>query len=72
MAGKPLPIQPHILEAPTVEDAVTDDGQPLDPRMPAGGAAGVEDDRARRIAGEASLDLPDQFPALFRVGCARL
>src|SRR5437870_2535071 len=43
------PVEPHILKAPAVVDAVDHDRQPLDRRMPARCSDVVEDDRPRAV-----------------------
>src|SRR5580704_19425901 len=67
-----LSVEPDVLEAKPVEDAVHDHCQPLDARLPAGGDARVEDDRARGVAREAPLDVPHQLPPLLGIWLARL
>src|SRR5438552_15132955 len=49
---KSLLVEPDILHAPAVEDAVDHDGQPFDVGLPAGSAAPVIDDRPGAILGQ--------------------
>jgi len=49
-------IEPDILHAGTVEDAVDHDREALDVRLPAGGAAIEKDDRPCPVLGEDPLD----------------
>ena len=51
-----LPVEPHILEAPAVEDAVDDKVETLHARPPARRDTGIEDDRARGVARQPALD----------------
>src|SRR5437660_3215886 len=44
-----LPIQPHVLKAPAVVDAVDHHRQPLHLGLPAGGTDVVKDDRPGRV-----------------------
>ena len=67
-----LIVEPQVFEARAVVDAVDHQGQPLDPRLPAGGLTGIEDDRANAVVGQLPFDLPDQLPALLAVGLHRL
>src|SRR5260221_13224789 len=67
-----LPVQPHVLETPTVENAVGDNRQPFDSRTPAGCGPCVEDNRTRGVASKGPLNLPNQGSAFFRVSLARL
>ena len=67
-----LPVEPHILEAPAVEDAVDDKVETLHARPPARRDTGIEDDRARGVARQPALDLPHQLPPLLGVGLGRL
>src|SRR6266550_9488024 len=63
---------PEVLEARAVVDAVDHQGHALDPRLPAGGLTGIEDDRADIVLGQFSFDLPHQLPAFLPVGLDRL
>src|SRR5579884_434047 len=67
-----LSVEPDILEAPAVVDAVDHDRQPLDLRLHAGGADVVEDDRPRAVLLQLLVDLPNQALPLLRVGDHRL
>src|SRR6516162_11029874 len=67
-----LIVEPEVFEPRAVINAVDHQGQPLDPRLPAGGLTGIEDDRANAVLGQLPLDLPDQLPALLAVGLHRL
>src|SRR5215469_5887853 len=44
-----LIVEPEVFEARAVVDAVDHQGQPLHPRLPAGGLTGIEDDRANAV-----------------------
>ena len=67
--GKPgLFVEPDILHAPAVEEAVDHDRQPLDLRLPAGREAVVEEDRPSAILLQFLVDVPHQMAALFLVG----
>src|SRR5262245_64717723 len=68
----PLLIEPHVLEAPIVVNAVGVQDEAFHVRMPAGGGARIRDDGARQILGEPALDLPHQLFALGGVGFLRL
>src|SRR5438034_5926922 len=71
-AGPPgrnrLIVEPDVFHAPTVDDAVGRDGQPIDLRLPTGRAAPIEDDRPGPVFGHFPLDFPDQVFALLGVG----
>ena len=53
-----LLVEPDILHAPAVEDAVDHDRQALDIRALAGAAAAVENDRPHIVVGQLALDRP--------------
>src|ERR1700730_15124622 len=42
---KQLVVEPDVFHAPAIGETVDHQGQPLHPRLPAGGATVVEDDR---------------------------
>src|SRR5438552_7660883 len=65
-------VEPDVLHAPAVEDAVDHDRQPLHMRLPAGRAAVVKDDRPGAVFRQLPLDLPYQLLALLGVGLDRL
>src|SRR5258705_11121275 len=53
-----LLVEPDILHAPAVEDAVAHDRQALDIGALAGAAAAVENDRPHIVVGQLALDRP--------------
>src|ERR1700757_4340158 len=55
---QPLSVEPHVLEAPAIENAVDDKVETLHARPPAGRDTGIEDDRTRGVARQPALDLP--------------
>src|SRR5207253_1599477 len=59
-----LGVQPNILHAPAVEQAVDHDRQSLELRLPAGRKAIVEKDRPRTILLQLPVDVPDKMLAL--------
>ena len=65
-------IEPDVLHTAAIEDAVDHDREPLHPRLPAGPAAAIEDDRSRAILGQLPLDFPNQLLAFFLVRLDRL
>src|SRR5436309_7114027 len=67
-----LLIQPDVLEAGVVVDAVLMHGKTLHIRLPAGAAAVVFDDGPRRVLDQQALDVPYDFLALVAVGFPRL
>src|SRR4051795_6203714 len=67
-----LLIEPSVLEAPAVINAVDHDCHALDIGLHAGGAARVKHDGPRPVLLQLLVDLPDQLPALFLVGHYRL
>src|SRR6516162_3109405 len=67
-----LVLEPEVFETRTVVNAVDHLGQPLHPRLPAGGLTGIEDDRADIVLGQLPFDLPHQLPALLPVRLDRL
>src|SRR5437016_5701177 len=67
-----LPVQPDVLVAIAVVDAVDHHGHALDLWMAAGHLARVKDYRPRDVFDQPALDLPDQFLALLRVRLHRL
>src|SRR5689334_24732526 len=66
------PIEPDVFHAPTVEDAVDHQGQPLHIRLPTRPAAAVEDDRSGTVLRQIPFDLPNQLLSLLLVCFARL
>src|SRR5215471_2264226 len=67
-----LLIQPNVLEAPAIEQAVHHDGHVLDIGSPAGRSPGIEDNRPRPVLGQFALDCPDQLLAPLPVSLPRL
>src|SRR5204863_7785624 len=67
-----LSVEPDILHAPAVEEAVHQERRPLYVRVPAGRAAVVKDDRSGAVLRQFSFDRPYQLLALARVGLGRL
>src|SRR5215471_9640524 len=61
-------VEPDVFEAPAVVDAVDHNGQPFHPGLPAGAAAGIENDGPDGVLRQPPFDLPDQFRALRRIG----
>src|SRR6516225_2432431 len=45
-------VEPEVFHAPAIENAVDDDRQPLDPRLEAGPALGIKDDRSCVVLGQ--------------------
>src|SRR5580704_9334629 len=64
--------EPDVVQPPAVVHAVDHRRQALDPWMPAGRAAGVEDDWPGALLLQPAVDLPDQLLALLRVGLGGL
>jgi|SRR5215469_4502952 len=66
LASRPrrLFIEPGVFHAPTVEDAVDHQGQPLHVRLTTGPAAAVEDDWAGNVLRQLAFDLSHQIFAL--------
>src|SRR5215813_15177147 len=67
-----LSVEPEVLEARAVVDAVDHVGEALHLRLPAGRNAAVEDDRPRVVLDQLLLDLPDQPLARARIGLSGL
>src|SRR6266436_7394077 len=67
-----LLVEPQVLEARAVVDAVDHQGQTLDLRLPAGRLTGIEDDRANIVLGQPFFDLPHHFLAFLPVRLHRL
>src|SRR6516165_4257226 len=67
-----LLIQPNVLEARAVVDAIYHLRHPLHPRLVADRGAGVKEDRPDIVPDQLSFDVPDQLPPLLRVGLYRL
>src|SRR3954454_3059191 len=67
-----LLIEPDILQAPAIEDAVDHQRDALDVRAQAGAARVVKDDRAGIVLRQSALDRPEQLLAAFNVRGARL
>src|SRR5438045_1485476 len=68
---RPL-LEPDILKARAVVDAVDHLRQALDTRQSANCSARVEDDRPDAVFHELLLDLPHQLATLFQIGFRRL
>src|SRR6516162_5521746 len=64
-------VEPDVFTAIAGVDAVDHQSQPFDVRLPAGCAAGIEDDRPRIILGELALDCPRQLLAALAIGFDR-
>src|SRR5258708_14823207 len=67
-----LLIEPDVLEAGVVVDAVLMHRKTLHVRLPAGAAAVVFDNGARRVLHQQAFDVPYDLLALVPVGLARL
>src|SRR5438045_5361576 len=67
-----LSVQPSLLEAPAVEDAVDHDRDTVHPRVPAGAEPVMVDHRSGGVLLQLAVDLPNQLFALFLVGFNRL
>src|SRR6516162_11566577 len=67
-----LPVEPEVLEARAVVDAVDHVYDALHLRLPAGSDAPVENDRSGIVFDQLPFNLPHQAPALARVGLTRL
>src|SRR6516225_10078279 len=67
-----LVVEPEVFEARAVVDAVDHQGQPLNPRLPAGRLTGVEDHRADIVLRQAPFNPPHQLPAFLPVRLHRL
>ena len=65
-------VEPNIFHAPSVEDAVDHEGQPLNVRLPTRPLAAVEDDRSSIVLRQLPFDLPDQLLPLLLIYLARL
>ena len=65
-------VEPDVFHAPTVEDAVGRDRQPLDIGLPADGAAPIKYDRPGTVFGKPAFNRPDKLLALLGVGFGRL
>src|SRR5215813_3578113 len=65
-------VEPDVLHAPAVEQAVHHDRQALDLRQRAGRSAGVKNDRTDHFLGQHSFDLPNQLTTLWHVRFNRL
>src|SRR3984893_15487580 len=71
-AVRGLFVQPDVLVAPAVVDAIDHDGQPFHPGLPTGSAARVEDDRTSAVLGQPHFDFPYQLFAFVLIGLRRL
>src|SRR5262249_18109783 len=69
---KVLVVEPQILEAVAVVDAVDHDRHALQPGLPAGRHARIEKGRPGVVLGQFILDLPDDPFALFDINLHRL
>src|SRR5690348_4465887 len=67
-----LPVEPDILEAPAVVDAVDLDDQALDLRPPASGGLAVENDRPRDLFLQLAVDVVDHLQPFFEIRFLRL
>src|ERR1700736_4598271 len=67
-----LSVEPDVLEAPAVIDAIDHRRQPLHLRLPAGRGDAVKDDRPSAILLQLTVDLPHEFLAFFLIGFGRL
>src|SRR3954447_20318588 len=67
-ARRVLLIEPRVLEAPAVINAVDHDRYALDIGLHTGGAARVKHNGPRPVLLQPPVDLPDQLSALFLVG----
>src|SRR6266567_4239159 len=67
-----LLVQPQILEAPAIVDAVRHNGQALELRLPAIRHARIEQDRSGVVLHQLPFDLPHQPFAFLYVGFGRL
>src|SRR5215213_6337029 len=67
-----LPIEPHILHAPAIEQAVDDQREALHPLVRAGSAAREENDRSGHVLGQLAFELPNQLTALLDIRLGRL
>src|SRR5262245_29930001 len=67
-----LPVEPNVLEAIAVENAIHHERQPFDRRLPARRGTGIEDDRPAGVLGELALDFPGLLAAPLGVALARL
>src|SRR5262245_62682415 len=65
-------IEPDILHAPAIIDAVDHDGDVLHLGSPAGAAAHVVDHRSHRVLGQLAIDFPGDLLALLLVRLGRL
>src|SRR4051812_1680927 len=67
-----LLVEPGVLEAPAVVDAVDHQRHALDMGLHAGGTARMEHDRPRPVLLQLLVDVPDQLLALLLVDHHRL
>src|SRR5580692_6433945 len=65
-------IEPNILHAPAVEQAVDHDCQSLQLGLPAGREAIVVEDRSSTILLQFLVDFPNEMPALLLISLHRL
>src|SRR5262249_40583886 len=65
-------IEPDVLSAIAVEDAIDHECQPFDRGLPTRSTAGIKDDRPGCIFGQFPLDCPKQLLASPCVGLGRL
>src|ERR1700680_664531 len=65
-------VEPDVLHAPPVDDAVDHHRQPLHPRLPARRAAAVIDDRPGTVLRQLPFDLPYELLPILLVGFHRL
>src|SRR6202011_4824886 len=71
LTTSPSLVEPHVLAAIAGIDRIDHQGHSLDVRLPAGAAAGIEDDRTRDVLGQLALDRPGHFVAAALVGFHR-
>src|ERR1700730_1736626 len=69
---RPLSVEPEVLEAEAVVDAVDHHGHALDLRVLACRLTGVKDDRTGTVLRQPPFDLPHQLLTFFLVGFRRL
>ncbi len=65
--GRKSLVEPHVFQAPTVEDTVDHQGQSFNVRLQTGPVAAVEDDRSSIVIRQLSFDPPNQQLALLLV-----
>jgi hypothetical protein len=68
----PSLVEPEVLEALAVVDAVDHEAKSLEMRLPADCPARQEDDGPRIVFHQPALDVPNQLLALYLIGLDRL